>query len=223
MHISEELVRELQKKIDVSYEEAEYFLRKAKGDVNMAVFLIMKKRNSSWEKFKASLRELMKYRFILIRKGETIINLPLLLLALFILLYGIERHIFPLIVIFVIILLTECEVRIEKLEWSDAHYKKGTNPHHRAKRSTTDDKSYNEQATNRNNQQHAQGFKEAEKQKNQQSVVSKDNEKDERQNVTQKDTQRERMNQSQQSQPSQKPVNDINEVEDDYYEIVIEE
>lgn len=229
MHISEELVRELQKRIDVSYEEAEYYLKRTKGDINMAVFLIMKKRNSSWERFKASLWDAMKYRFILTRKGEIIINLPLALLALFLLLYGIERHIFPLIVIFVIILVTECEVRIEKQAWSDEpktkknfyHYKKPTNETNQTysrqkeepdNRDTPTEPEVSVQTKQENvpNSQEAHIDREV-------KVKPEPNQKTSKENIKQE------VFNAEQTKPTEVSLNKINEADDDYYEIVIEE
>lgn len=230
MHISEELVRELQKRIDISYEEAEYYLKRTKGDINMAVFLIMKKRNSSWERFKASLWELMKYRFILTRKGEIIVNLPLLLLALFILLYGIERHIFPLIVIFIVILVTECEVRIEKLEWEESSNKKRN--HHSGKKSTVyeSNKFYDdENQPKKHKQDYKQNInpdlKQQVKQDHMTNVNYENNQFDKDKQDTNSDINQEKTVSKTivGNEPSKKVSNNMNEAEDDYYEIVIEE
>lgn len=123
MNISEEMVRELQKRVDVSYEEAEYTLKKTRGDVNMAIYLIMKRRNTGWERFKASLheifRQLIQYRLILTRKGKTLLDIPLILLILLVMMDSFYRHLFPLFVIFLIILITECEVKISKSKAED--------------------------------------------------------------------------------------------------------
>lgn len=120
MNITEEMVREVQKKVDVSYEEVEYTLKKTRGDVNMAIYLIMKRNNSGWERFKASLhdifKQLLRYRLILTRKGKTLIDLPLILLVTLVLIDGVYRHFFPLFVIFVLALVFECEAKIEKSE-----------------------------------------------------------------------------------------------------------
>lgn len=234
MHISEELVRELQKRIDVSYEEAEYFLKKTKGDVNMAVYLIMKKRDSSWEKFKTSLWELMKYRFIMTRKGETIINLPLLLIVIFVLLYSIGKNIFPLIVIFAIVLLTECEVRIEKVENGNEH------SCHRTQNCSSGNKkqesnTFYEQHSNPDTKQ--QTTKEWQKQPKQDQDRELKRELKKEQQSKQQPRQQPRQQSKQEqniilpnvgqevikSQQINKPSNNLNEAEDDYYEIVIEE
>lgn len=118
MKISEELVRELQKRIDVSYEEAEATLKRTKGDVNMAIFLIMKRRNSGWERLKASFTDafmkLLQYRLILTRKKKVLIDLPLLLIALIVLIDGTYDRFFPLFIIFITALVCECEVKIQK-------------------------------------------------------------------------------------------------------------
>lgn len=118
MNISEELVRELQKRVDVSYEEAEYTLRKTRGDVNLAAYIIMRRKNSGWKRFKSSFHDifsqLIRYRLILTRKGKVLVDLPLILLVILVLIDGVYRHLFPLFVIFLTTLIFECEVRIEK-------------------------------------------------------------------------------------------------------------
>lgn len=118
MNISEEMVRELQKRVDVSYEEAEYTLKRTRGDINMALYIIMKRRNSGWERFKASFSDifskLIRYRLILTRKGKTLVDLPLILLVVLVLIDGVYRHMFPLFVIFILALVFECEVKIVK-------------------------------------------------------------------------------------------------------------
>lgn len=112
--ISQELVRELQKKIDISYEEAEHYLKKSKGNIDMALFLIHKKRHSRWERMKSSVAELMKYKIIITRKEQILINIPVLIFAFLIFIYSVGRNLFPLIVLFIIALVLECEVRIYK-------------------------------------------------------------------------------------------------------------
>ncbi|MBC7959766.1 MAG: hypothetical protein H7X94_07860 [Vallitaleaceae bacterium] len=123
MKITEEMVRELQKKVDVTYEEAEYTLNRTKGDINAAHYLIMRRRNSSWERFKESAHDvfvqMLKYRLIITRKSKVLLDLPLLLLFLLVALDGFYRHLLPLVLIFIGILVFECEVRIEKSQEID--------------------------------------------------------------------------------------------------------
>lgn len=118
MKISEEMVRQLQKRIDVTYEEAEDYLNRAKGDIDLAYEMIMRKRNSTGERivsgFSQILDNLMKYRFIITRKQELILNIPLLIVVLFFALDGLINNIFVVIVLLVIALATECEFKIKK-------------------------------------------------------------------------------------------------------------
>ena len=120
MYISEEMIREVQKRIEVSYEEAAVYLKKAKGNINHAVYLISKKRNSSWEGFKSAINDvfnsLIQYRIIITRKDRVLLDIPLMLLGVLIFIDDFYSHLFPLFVIFMLILLTECKMKIEREE-----------------------------------------------------------------------------------------------------------
>lgn len=116
MRISSELIKELQKRIDVSYEEAEIYLKKARGDIDYAEYLIKKKRNSSWGHTRNEGRRLFEdmliYRMIITRKDEVLINLPVLIVVVFFLI--VSSNLFLVILIFAVGFLTECELKIQK-------------------------------------------------------------------------------------------------------------
>lgn len=116
MRISSELIKELQRRIDVSYEEAEIYLKKARGDIDYAEYLIKKKRNSSWGHTKNEGRRLFEdmliYRMIITRKQEVLINLPVLVVVVFFLI--VSSNLFLVILIFAVGFLTECELKIQK-------------------------------------------------------------------------------------------------------------
>ncbi len=86
----------------------------------MAMYLITKRRNSGWERFKTSLRDifsqLILYRLILTRKGKLLLDLPLIVLVVLVLIDGVYRHLFPLFVVFLLVLIFECDMRIEKVQ-----------------------------------------------------------------------------------------------------------
>ncbi len=148
--ISQELVRELQKKIDISYEEAEHYLKKSKGNIDMALFLIHKKRHSRWERMKSSVAELMKYKIIITRKEQILINIPVLIFAFLVFIYSVGRNLFPLIVLFVIALVLECEVRVYKEDEEVGNYKESKNEKGSQQNFNNNRNKYNK-ATNDNN------------------------------------------------------------------------
>lgn len=121
--ITEEMIRKLQQRVDVSYEKAEKLLRRARGNVDRAVFLYNKKQNSNWDKMinglKRGFENLIKYRFIMTRKGNTLINLPLIIILVFIIIEGITDLLFSLILAFIIALIAECEVKVLKEKPND--------------------------------------------------------------------------------------------------------
>lgn len=115
MKISSELIKELKKRIDVSYEEAEYFLKKAKKDIDYAEYLVKKKRNSSWNNNRKKVSKLFgnifTYRMTITRKDELLLNLPVvIIIMLLVLMSPMELGFY--ILIFAVLLLTECELKI---------------------------------------------------------------------------------------------------------------
>lgn len=118
MIISEELIRELQRRVDVSYEEAERYLKKAKGDINLAVYRIKRKDTSLWSKIKKHLSDLLKYRFIMTRREKLLIDLPIWIV--FVLIFIAKGNgyfrLFWLFIVFVIALIAECEVKVIKVD-----------------------------------------------------------------------------------------------------------
>ncbi|MDA3847690.1 MAG: hypothetical protein PF505_14320 [Vallitaleaceae bacterium] len=116
MKITEEMIRALQQKIDISYEDAERYLQKAKGDVDIAVLLYKEKQNSFSGKINSGLGGFLKYRIVITREGRLLVDLPIaLLLLLFLINSNVERF-FIIGVLFVIALIAECEFKIEKRE-----------------------------------------------------------------------------------------------------------
>lgn len=120
MNISEELVRELQSRIDISYEEAEYFLKRSRGNIDLALEMIHNKRSSSSEKAKTGLQQILtnlfEYRFIMMKKDEVFVNIPFAFILLFLLFDGLYENVFFMLVIIVIALALEIEVKIKKKE-----------------------------------------------------------------------------------------------------------
>lgn len=114
MKITEEMIRALQAKVDISYEEAERYLQKAKGDVDVAYLLYKEKQNSFSERASSGISGFLQYRFRIVRKGRTLIDLPIAIILLVMLLDGIWNRAYVLIFLFIIALVVECEFKIDK-------------------------------------------------------------------------------------------------------------
>ncbi|MCT4686830.1 hypothetical protein [Vallitalea sp.] len=116
------------KKMNISYTDAEKALIKSKGDLNKALNYLNKRKNSfcrkTTRKIKDIILDIFKYKLIITRKNETLINLPVVLI-LFILFFLRMRYIYLTLVDFLfvllIIILTDCKVVIQKrTEYSQA-------------------------------------------------------------------------------------------------------
>ncbi|WP_113674659.1 hypothetical protein [Vallitalea guaymasensis] len=116
------------KKMNISYADAEKALIKSKGDLNKALKYLNKKKNSfcrrTANKIKDIILDIFKYKLIITRKNETLINLPVAL-VLFVLFFLRMRYIYLTLVDFLfvllIIILTDCKVVIQKKnEYSQA-------------------------------------------------------------------------------------------------------
>jgi hypothetical protein len=127
MKISDDMIRDLQKKVDVSYEEAERYLKKAKGDVDLAAHYIFKNRNSYKAQTKHNVQNIfsnfIKYRLIIIKSEDIIVNIPIviiLLMSLFIF-DSIAELFLAVLVAFIIIMATESDVKINKVDQEPQH------------------------------------------------------------------------------------------------------
>ena len=125
MKISSEQVKELKKRIDISYEEGEAYLKKARGDIEYAVFLIKKKRKSTWGNTKSEVKNIfddfLMYKMLVTRHNEVLINLPVLYVLFVIFIISSKSMVF-LIIIIGIGVMTECELKIVKKDKSYEDY-----------------------------------------------------------------------------------------------------
>lgn len=109
------------RQMNISYADAEKALIKSKGDLNKALKSLNKKKNSvcrrASSKIKDILVDIFKYKLIITRKNETLINLPILLI-IFLLFFLRMRYIYltfiDLLFLLLIIILTDCKVVIQK-------------------------------------------------------------------------------------------------------------
>lgn len=118
MKITSEDVKAVQQRIDVTYEEAERYLIKAKGDIDLAVYMINRKRDSSSQKFvleaKRIFNELLTYYIKIDKKQKVYLNIPLILVLLFFVMVDLDTKIWVLVVSIGVILISECQVSIFK-------------------------------------------------------------------------------------------------------------
>lgn len=118
MKITSEDVKAVQSRMDVTYEEAERYLIKANGDIELAIYLIEEKKTSNLSKFMTELnrivKELMTYYVKIDRKKEILLNLPLIMIVLFLVFLEVETKIWVLVIGIGAILISESQVTIYK-------------------------------------------------------------------------------------------------------------
>lgn len=117
-----ERIRILQEREEVSFEEAQFYLKKANGDIDRAIYLIHRRRNSLFFRGKEAIKEIFssfwRYRIQVFREGRTLLNIPLFVFLLLVLLVestGFVFTIFSLILITAIIV-SGSELSIVKSE-----------------------------------------------------------------------------------------------------------
>ncbi len=118
MKITSEDIKAVQSRMDVTYEEAERYLLKANGDIELAIYLIGEKKGSNLSKFMTELnrlaKELMTYYVRIDRKKEILLNLPLIMIVLFLVFLEVETKIWVLVIGIGAILISESQVTIYK-------------------------------------------------------------------------------------------------------------
>jgi len=115
---TDEKIKEIWQRVDISYEEAEKFLFKANGDVDLAIRLIKEKKYSFFSRVKKEVRrlfkELLSY-YIKIEKEERVyVDLPMIFFVIFLLFAEMEAKIWILAIGIGIIFITESKVSISK-------------------------------------------------------------------------------------------------------------
>lgn len=107
----DELIRDLQEREELSFEEARYYLKKAGGDLDRAIYLVYKRKNSWIYKLgrvlKDKLTSLWQYRLVICRANRMFINIPFyifLLLILTVSMTGMEFLLWLLIMVGLVML-----------------------------------------------------------------------------------------------------------------------
>ena len=113
-----ELIRDLQEREGLSFEEAQYYLKKAGGDLDRAIYLVYKRKNSGFYKLSEAVKDkitaLWQYRLVICRSDRMFINIPFyifffLLLALTIM--GIELFL-PFLILVGLVIVSGSELSV---------------------------------------------------------------------------------------------------------------
>lgn len=119
MVIKENDIEIILKSINTSYAEAEKALIKCNGDVNKAIDYLQKKKHSKFRKIytklKTSFTDIFRYKLIITKNKEILINLPIALIIVFLLAFSNAGFGYPeFLLLLLLIILTDCKATIEK-------------------------------------------------------------------------------------------------------------
>ena len=124
MKVTGDMVRDLQQRVDVTYEEAERVLRRTRGDVDEAEILIKRRQESRLNRLTEEggriYRELLTYYVKIIRKGKTLVDLPLMILVGLFLIMTTDSKIWVGVVSIGVILISESTLSIYRIEKKDS-------------------------------------------------------------------------------------------------------
>ncbi len=120
MIITEKMIRELQRRVDVSYEEAERFLKRAGGNIDIAESYAMRKENSIWSRLFSELENIIDatlvYRLKIYKDEDVYTNIPVIVLVVLLALIGVDKSLFVGVVFVVWALLADCNLKLDKVE-----------------------------------------------------------------------------------------------------------
>jgi len=118
MIITEKMIRELQKRVDLSYEEAERFLKRAGGNIDLAEAYAYKRANSFMNRLVREIEKLiavtMNFRLQVYREEDLFVNVPLLAFGVLIVLIGFDQFLLVSVVGIVFALVANCSIHINK-------------------------------------------------------------------------------------------------------------
>lgn len=119
MKVTSQMVKELQKRIDVTYEEAERVLLRTNGNIDRAEELMNKQQNSGLSRLMDEIariyKELLTYYLKITRKDKTMIDIPLVVIVGLYLIMTVDSKIWVGIVSIGIILISESSLNIYKV------------------------------------------------------------------------------------------------------------
>ncbi len=120
MKVSDKLVRELQKRVDTTYEEAEKALHRCDNDIDAAERYLRDREESRMNRLQDEIgriyRELLTYYVKILRKEKTVLDIPLAVVVLFFLLLTSDSKIWMSVIVIGIILISESTVSLYRLE-----------------------------------------------------------------------------------------------------------
>ena len=123
MKVTDEQVRTLQKRIDITYEEAERFIRRADGDIDKAEHLVREHRDTftykATQEINRIYKEVLTYYIKITRKNKTVLDLPLLVIVGLFMVLASDSKVWVAIICIGLILLSESSVAIYRMEASD--------------------------------------------------------------------------------------------------------
>lgn len=165
MFINEQLIRELQKRVDLSYEEAERYLRRSDGDIDVAEDLFKQRENSLGKRFIRELEKIIDvtivYRIELYKEDEVFINLPVLVFIVMVVIVGVNAFLFLGVVFVIVSLLLDCRLHFHKVEreevftfqktvYKDDIKRKGTSKYRTNEKSTSTQEERSERKAEKN-------------------------------------------------------------------------
>lgn len=123
MIITEKMIRELQRRVDISYEDAEKSLRRAGGNIDMAEAHAKKKansfRNRLFREFEKIINATLIYRIRVYKKDDQFINIPILALLFMTMIIGVNKTLLLGVVFVIFALLADCNLQIDKVKDKD--------------------------------------------------------------------------------------------------------
>ena len=119
MKVTSQMVKELQKRIDVTYEEAERILLRTNGNVDRAEEILRKQQNSGLSRLMDEVgriyKELLTYYLKVTRNDKTILDIPLVVIIGLYLIMTVDSKIWVGIVSIGIILISESTLNIYRV------------------------------------------------------------------------------------------------------------
>lgn len=123
MKVTSDMVKDLQRRVDVTYEEAERMLLKTSGNIDRAEHLLNRRKASRSSRFFDEVnrlyRELLTYYFKITRKEAVLVNVPLLVVVGLFLVLTMDSKIWVGVITIGLILLSESDVAIYRVEVDD--------------------------------------------------------------------------------------------------------
>jgi len=123
MIITEKMIRELQRRVDISYEDAERSLRRAGGNIDMAETYTKKKANSFvnrlFREFEKIINATLIYRMRVFKNEDQFMNVPILTFLIVLLIIGVNKTLLLGVVFIILALLADCNLQIDKVKDQD--------------------------------------------------------------------------------------------------------